>query len=296
MTYIFVYHIWKHLFCFNSACPLILLRKWKVLTSLRRVFPSCFLTIPFFSPCFLSNSLFHSFLFSVPLFLHLLAIVLLPASLPYYLPYFLLLQFLYGNSIALEIHCLVISLKQNGLDGIHTHSTDCFITHCERVSFPAITCLDIWSDKVLCPVELVSCADPMTYSSKLLECQTSSWSWIRKWLLERYWHTSLSWLSVWGREILQTYPLHTNNVAVFTPKNYSPEDHVIYCSSAVRCARQERQQSSKQFQLFPGSSFSVEKKDVLWRVSSWHFFKAISDIPFLAYNATIIMRDLIWIH
>jgi hypothetical protein len=179
----------RHFYCENG-------KFWR---PLKGVFLSCFLTILFFSPCFLSNSLFHSFLFSVPLFLHLLSTVLLPASLPYFL---LLLQFLYVKSIALEIHCLVVSVKQCELVGIQTHRTDYFITRCERVSVPAVTFLDKWSDKFLCPVELVSCADPMTYSSQLLECQTSSGSWIRKWLLEQYWHASLSWLSVWGREIL----------------------------------------------------------------------------------------------
>jgi len=167
----------RHLYCENG-------KFWR---PLKGVFLSCFLTILLFYSRFLSNSLFHSFLFSVPLFLHLLPTVLLPASLPYFLQYLLLLQFLYVNSISLEIHRLFVRVKQFELGVIHTHSTDYFITSYERVSVLAVTFLDTWSDKFLCPVELGSCADPMTYSSKLLECQTSSWSRIRKWLLEQYW-------------------------------------------------------------------------------------------------------------
>lgn len=155
-------------------------------------------------------------------------------------------------------------------------------------------------------MELVSRAGLITYSSELLECQTSSWPWIRKWLLEQHWHVcsikrifSQSRLTVWGREILQSYLFHANNVAVFTAKNCYPEDHVTYCFSAARCARQVRQQSSKQFPLIafvPESSFSVQKEEVLCSVSSRHFFKAIGDVSFLVYNTARIMRNIIWTH
>lgn len=66
-TYIFVYHIWKHLFCFSSACPSFLLRKRKVLTSFKGRFSALFLTILFFLLVF---CLTHSSTLSCFLFLY----------------------------------------------------------------------------------------------------------------------------------------------------------------------------------------------------------------------------------
>jgi hypothetical protein len=110
-----------------------LLWKWKVWMSCKWcLFVLLVNYSVFFLPAFcLARS--STFSFFVPLFLHLLSIVLLPAFLPYFLLYILLLQFLYVNAFAPESHHFVVSLKPYELGDIHIHNTDCFITHCEHV-------------------------------------------------------------------------------------------------------------------------------------------------------------------
>jgi hypothetical protein len=145
------------------------------------------------------------------------------------------------------------------------------------------------------------------YSSELPGCQLSSWSWIRKWLLEQYWHAS-SVKRVASRNRVcpsedgkscRAIHFMLNNMVVFTAKYCSPEDHVTYYFSAARCAREVRQQSSKQFQLillFPGFSFAVQNKEVLCRVNSCSLIQASSDTCSLVQNIANIMWGVIWIH